>query len=511
MKINFAAKLAVTVITALSTAVSAFACTGVYVGKGVSVDGSVMIARTEDMISSNSKRFIVHPAKDHKEGENYTDAFGLSIPYPEHTYKYTATPGSSLRGIGTAPFGAAGFNELGVASTATITAYPNKNAIAADPFVENGLYELSANDIILSRAESARQGIEIVAAIVDKYGSGEGNIIMTADENEAWYMEIYTGHQYAAIKLPEDKAAVIPNAYMLGEIDIDSPDVIVSENLVSLAEKKGFLVKTNGKINLRKTYSEAEKDSNSIRIWGGQRLLYGTVGTDPYKTEHNLLFTPSQKISVKDVMNVTRTRYEGTKYCLDIPGNKYNRGIATARQEECHILQIRPDMPIEISCVEWLCLANAEFAPYLPYYAVAMTDTPEVCKVDSVEYSPYSMYWSNRSLATVSAQNRSVFGNKIKAFYDEYENNVIENLAINDKEMLNSKTKSHTANVLARNVTYDAYNKSQTLFSELIKFMATYEGEDETKGNNPQFEIKLKPTVERIPSYVTNAPTVVTE
>ena len=210
-------------------------------------------------------------------------------------------------------------------------------------------------------------------------------------------------------------------------------------------------------------------------------------------------------------MNVTSTRYEGTKYCLDIPGNKYNRGIATARQEECHILQIRPDMPIEISCVEWLCLANAEFAPYLPYYAVAMTDTPEVCKVDSVEYSPYSMYWSNRSLATVSAQNRSVFGNKIKAFYDEYENNVIENLAINDKEMLNSKTKSHTANVLARNVTYDAYNKSQTLFSELIKFMATYEGEDETKGNNPQFEIKLKPTVERIPSYVTNAPTVVTE
>lgn len=494
----------------LSSAVSAFACTGVYVGKGVSEDGSVMIARTEDMISSNSKKFIVHPAEDHSEGEYYTDAYGLRVPYPEHTYRYTATPGSALRGIGDAPFGAAGFNELGVAATSTITAYPNEKAIKSDPFVKDGLYELSANDIILSRATSARHGIEIAAEIVERNGSGEGNIIMTADENEAWYMEIYTGHQYAAIKLPEDKAAVIPNAYMLGEIDVNSPDVIVSDELVSLAEKNGFLEETNGKINLRKTYAEKEKDSNSIRIWGGRRLLGGSVGDDPYKTEYSLLFKPSKKISVKDVMEVSRTRYEGTKYCLDIPGNKYIRSIATARQEECHILQIRPNMPMETACVEWLCLANAEFAPYLPYYAAAMTDTPQVCKKDSVEYTPYSMYWSNRSLATVAAQNRTLYGNKIKEFYDEYENAVIDRLDLMDKEMLQSKSKTVTANKLAMNTTYDACNKSQSLFKELIKFMAVYEGEDESKGENPKFEIQQKPTVEETPSYVTGAPTVIT-
>ncbi len=511
MKINFAVKTFVAALAALSTTVSAFACTGVYVGKGVSADGSVMIARTEDMTSSNSKRFIVHPAQDHEEGECYTDAHGLSVPYPYHTYRYTATPGSASRGIGDAPFGAAGFNELGVASTATITAYPNEAAISADPFVKNGLYELSANDIILSRAESARHGIEIIAEIVDKYGSGEGNIIMTADDNEAWYMEIYTGHQYAAIKLPEDMAAVIPNSYMLGEIDVNSPDVIVSKNLVELAERNDFIVKTNGKINLRKTYSEKEKDSNSIRIWGGQRLLYGNVGSDPYKTEHTLLFKPSEKITVKDVMNVTRTRYEGTKYCLDIPGNKYIRSIATARQEECHILQIRPDMPMETACVAWICLANAEFAPYIPYYASAMTDTPYICKLDAGEYSPYSMYWSNRSLATICAQNRTLYGNDIKAFYDEYENALIENLSKTDKIMTESKVKTQTANDFALNATYDAYNKSCSLYGELIKFIAAHEGADETKGNKLEFEIQLKPEVEEIPSYTTSRPTIVTE
>lgn len=512
MKFNILTKIiSVSSAIMIFAASAAQACTGVYVGKDVSADGSVMIARTEDISSANSKRFVVHPAKDHQEGECYTDAFGMSVPYPSHTYRYSATPASKYRGIGDNPYGAAGFNELGVAATSTITAYPNTKAIGADPFVETGLHELSANDIILSRATSARHGIEIVAEIVDKYGSGEGNIIMTADENEAWYMEIYTGHQYAAIKLPDDMAAVIPNAYMLGEIDINSDDVIVSKDLVRLAKINGFYKETNGKINLRQTYAEKEKDSNSIRIWGGRRLLHADVEKDPYKTEHILLFKPSEKITVKDVMDVTRTRYEGTKYSLDLPENKYLRGISTARQEECHILQIRPDMPKETACVMWLCLGNAEFAPYLPYYASAITETPEICTLDAPDYSNDSMYWANRSLSTISALNRTLYGNKIKEFYSEYEKALIENMSVLDEEMSESITKSHTANKICRNIAYDGFNKSKALYAELIKFLALYEGEDETKGNNPEFEINLKPEVEPIPAYTAVSTTVITD
>ena len=503
--------LLITGISILATSTS-LACTGVYVGKDVSVDGSVMIARTEDIGSANSKRFIVHPAKDYLDGEMYTDVFNMSIPYPSHTYRYTATPASKSRGLGDTPYGAAGFNELGVAATSTITAYPNDKAISTDPFVETGLHELSANDIILSRATSARHGIEIIAEIVDNYGSGEGNIIMTADKDEAWYMEIYTGHQYAAIKMPTDKAAVIPNSYMLGEIDVESPDVIVSENLVKLAKENGFYKEENGNIHLRKTYSEKEKDTNSLRIWGGRRLLHGDVGDDAYKTEYELFFTPKEKIKIKDVMDVSRTRYEDTKYFLGKPGNKYLRSIATARQEECHILQIRPDLPQEIACVEWLTLGNAEFAPYLPYYASALTQTPEICTLDASEYSEHSMYWANRSLSTISALDRALFGNKIKEFYSEYENKLIANMTELDKKMMNSTAKSQTANELCYNVTYDAFNKSKALYAELIEFIALYEGEDETKGSKlPKFEIKLKPEIEEIPSYTTTGMTTITE
>lgn len=512
MKLNAIKKLcSVMAASILFFSTAANACTGIYVGKNVSADGSVILARTEDMTSYNSKRFIVVPAADHKSGENFKDAHGLTFPYPSHTYRYSAVPGSQKRGIGDAPFSAAGFNELGVAATSTITAYPNSKAIAADPYTKNGLYELSANSVILQSATSARHGIEIVADIVDKYGSGEGNIIMTADKDEAWYMEIYTGHQYAAIKLPDDMAAVIPNAFMLGEIDLDSPDVIVSDELVSLAEKKGFLKKTNGTINLRETYAESKKDSNSIRIWGGQRLLHGDVKSDPYKTDYTLLFKPSKKITVEEVMDTTRTRYEGTKYFIDNPGNQYVRSISTSRQEECHILQIRPDLPQSASCLMWLCYSNSEFAPYLPYYASAMTDTPQVAKYDSQDYTEYSMYWAARSLNTLCSQNRLLYGNNVKRFYDTYEKNLIEYVKETDEIMANSDAPSQTANELAEHITYDAYGKSRTIFSGLIEFLAAYEGESESPGNNLTFEIKIAPTVDKVVSYSTSAPTVITE
>ncbi len=487
------------------------ACTGIYIGKDASSDGSVMIARTEDMYSDESKRFIVHPAQSHEPGECYTDANGLSVGYPEHTYRYTAVPGSSERGMGETPFGEAGFNEMGVAATSTITAYPNARAIAADPFVTDGLYELSVNDLILSRAATAREGIEIIADIVDKYGSGEGNIIMVADRNEAWYMEIYTGHQYAAIKLPPDKAAVIPNAYMLNVVDFNSEDVIASADIENLPKSKGFIKPKSGAMNLRETYAEEEKDSNSIRIWGGRRILHGVMWADPYKTEYDLLFKPTQKITVKDVMNVTRYRYEDTKYSLNIPGNKYVRAIATARQEECHILQIRPDMPVEAGCIEWLCMANSEFAPFVPYYAAAMTDTPYMCKVDSKGYDEYSMYWNARALNVLCGLNRSLYGNAVKEFFLAYEDSLIAATEKSDKKMLDARDAAAMANKLCEDYTYDVFNKQRDMYVKLIEFLAKYEGDDEYRDNTSKFDTKdMAPALDEFVGHATSLPPVIT-
>ena len=82
-------------------------------------------------------------------------------------------------------------------------------------------------------------------------------------------------------------------------------------------------------------------------------------------------------------------------------------------------------------------------------------------------------------------------------------------MSVLDAQMEKSITKSHTANILCKNVAYDGFNKSKALYGELIKFIALYEGEDETKGNKLQFELKTKPEIEPIPSYSVSGPTII--
>ena len=118
--------------------------------------------------------------------------------------------------------------------TATVSTYYNDKAKAADPLVDTGICELSMGSILLGQAKTARDGVELLGEIVEKYGSGECNTIMISDPNEAWYMEIVSGHQYAAIKLPEDQVAAIPNMMLLGTVDVTDTENAVSYTHLTL-------------------------------------------------------------------------------------------------------------------------------------------------------------------------------------------------------------------------------------------------------------------------------------
>ena len=69
-----------------------------------------------------------------------------------------------------------------------------------DPLTEKGIPEAAMLDVILPRAKSAREGIELLAKVIEEKGSAEGNTVVIADQKETWYMEILSGHQYVAVK-----------------------------------------------------------------------------------------------------------------------------------------------------------------------------------------------------------------------------------------------------------------------------------------------------------------------
>lgn len=162
---------------------------------------------------------------------------------PQTTYQYTATPfmNSSREYSGLGLDAAACTNEYGVSMSMSVTAFPNEDALKADPLIKEGLTEFTANDLVVCQSKTAREGVEVLCGLIDKYGSSESNIAIIADQKEVWYVEMYTGHQYAAVKLPADKVSVFGNEFTLEYLS-DYDDNITSKDLTGLAEKKGFAV-----------------------------------------------------------------------------------------------------------------------------------------------------------------------------------------------------------------------------------------------------------------------------
>lgn len=127
-------------------------------------------------------------------------------------------------------------NEYGVAMIMSITSFSNAAALEADPLVEHGLSEFTAVDLVTCQSATAREGVEVLMSLIDKYGSSEVNIALIADQNETWYVEMYNGHQYAAVKLPSDMVSVFGNEFSLEYVS-DYDDNIISPELEQLAAK----------------------------------------------------------------------------------------------------------------------------------------------------------------------------------------------------------------------------------------------------------------------------------
>ncbi|XOW22198.1 C69 family dipeptidase [Lactococcus cremoris] len=59
--------------------------------------------------------------------------------------------------------------------------------------------------------QSAREGVERVGQLLEKYGTYESNGMAFSDKDEIWWLETLGGHQWAAIRIPDDAYVIAPN------------------------------------------------------------------------------------------------------------------------------------------------------------------------------------------------------------------------------------------------------------------------------------------------------------
>lgn len=75
--------------------------------------------------------------------------------------------------------------------------------------------------VVLPYIKSARAGVERLGKIVQEHGAAEADGILFADKDEAWYMEIGSGHHYVAQRIPDDSYAVVANQLAIQVIDFN--------------------------------------------------------------------------------------------------------------------------------------------------------------------------------------------------------------------------------------------------------------------------------------------------
>ncbi len=472
---------------AITSAISASACTGIYVGNKVSENGSTFIGRSEDLKDMHGKVYETVPAKDWEKGSMYKDAYGFSMPNPSHTYAYTCVRDSYANneyvtdenGNPTGqPYAAAGMNEKSVAATATVSTYYNQAAKKADPLVDTGICEISMVSVILGSAKSAKDGVKLLAKIVDTYGAGECNALVISDSHEAWYMEIVSGHQYAAIKLPDDKVGVNPNTLLLGEINVtDTENVIVSKDLVKLAKDNGFF-KTgeNGMFHVALSYGNPT--SLSGRYYQGVYYVNPEEADKLNPSEENplsLFVDPAKKLSTLEVLQYLAYRGQGSKMDTDKTGTY---PIGNNRQTECHVFEIRSNMPQELATIEWLAMADAEFSVFVPFYGTLLTETNALYQKEGNTFQEDSINWNFQKINHLCDKNRDKnVGKNVKAYFETYQESLIEQQKAIDADMVkilaqDKNLAKEKATALGNSLAEQIFAMSKTVLQELEAYLA---------------------------------------
>ncbi len=456
-------KLCVSILSAVflftALALPAKACTGVIVGSDLTEDGSTIFGRTEDLEINHNKVYKINKAGKYKKGEKLTDVSyaekgGYEYELDHDSYRFTSISDTTPEyGI----FDEAGYNEKGLIADMTVSASANEDIQKVDPYLDGekegdsiGISEAIITTVVLSSADNALDAVKLIANEVATKGAAEGNALVVSDKTDTWYVEIYSGHEFAAMKYPKDKFSVFPNTFWLNESKLtegeESENYIMSEDGNYLYSKTIFDTAKKAKtfegnederiIDLAKSYAEKEfSPSNRSRVASGIKFLNSDSKVD-MKTETYEFLQDAKKgsISVKNVMDFTRNRLEN----FDIEANDRGRDetypIGNRNTMESHIFQVPENAQATNPGIMWLTLGSPLVQPYIAYYPNQEDAIEEAKNETNDPEKDKSQYWMAMDTLHMVEANRDEFMKDISPEIDKFEKEQIANTKISGEE-----------------------------------------------------------------------------
>lgn len=332
----------------------ALASYGIYVGRNLTVDGSVLLGGSGDEVSSHWIELV--GAKQHPADTTITVGVDKNaflpgelgtIPQVGQTARYLTMNYTEYEGF-PPPLTNGGLNEHGVAAR-DIWSPSRQELVDMTPNPQWGPNYSDLSRIVMERARSAEEAVTIIGDLIDEYGysSYGGNSHMFADAKEGWVLIEFAGGKglWIARRLGPDEVVMFYPGY-IGEIPThfqDYPDYRGSGNLVSFATEQGWFDPDAG---------EAFDVSK----------VYGTGAVRFPREEMEAELREAAPIDLRTMLDAVRDR----RISKDSTG--YGQ-----------VAQMQGDIQAELQTL-WVAPTGSVTAPFVPYRIGVQTVPPEFGK-----------------------------------------------------------------------------------------------------------------------------------
>lgn len=363
-------------------------CFSIIIGKQASATGSVLLAANDDWPGCPGHIHHV-PAKAWGPDDTFLTVKNTPIPQVPKTFGYTYSACAYETGTRHVSW-ADGVNDQRVAVS--------MQGVYSFADYQRDCDILEADDLtilLMERAKTARQGIEMAGELISKYGftvstieGAEGTVCMAvADPDEGFFLELLPGGHWCAKRVSDNEVECRPNCFGIGEIDFDDHEnFLYSPGLYELAVEKG-LIQQGEKLNFAKAfggdvaqindgYGGALNPINTMRKWTVLHRL-GGLNTDPKTPLYSC--TPKAPLQVRDLMNLMRDYLQGTEYDLSVvpeAGTYHNpfwmtisTSIAQGGTVICMLADLSRRLPDALGCPIYFSFSNVRLSPFVPCYS----------------------------------------------------------------------------------------------------------------------------------------------
>lgn len=477
------------VVVGLATWHNAEACSDILITKGASKTGSTMVSYTADSHTLYGALYF-RPAADYPAGtmmqvrEWDTGKILGQIPQATHTYSVVGNMNEHQLLIGESTWG--GRSELG------------------DPkaIIDYG----SLMYITLQRAKTAREAIKLFGELVATYGyASSGESFSIADPNEVWVLEMIgkgpndKGAVWVAQRIPDGMISAHANHARISKFPLNDPEnCIYAPDVISFARKMGYFKGEDKDFSFTDAYNPLDfgaMRASEARVWSiFRRAADGMEKYEAYAMGHDasermpLWVKPNRKFDVKDVADLNRDHYEGTKmdmtkdpgagpYALpyrwrpmdfELDGQKYvnERAIATQQTGWWYVGECRSWLPDPIGGVLWFGTDDVATSPLTPIYC-GSTRVPECLEEGNghmTKYSPTAMFWIQQRVTNFTYLRYNIIFKDVKRAMDRFEDRCYAEQPAVDMaaKMLYDKNPELAVNF----VTDYSVNTAQSLFKQ---------------------------------------------